>query len=103
MTTLTNPSRINGVALYSDLPNFRNGLWPGVDAKLLVDTTPRENTKDPTPMSIYISVLPRLTTYETGSEILTFPLYPRKHFEIDSENTMYSHDHHMRPIDRQER
>jgi hypothetical protein len=101
--TLTKPSRIKGVALYSDLPNFRNRLWPGVEAKLLVDTTPRENTKDPTPISIYISVLSKLVTYKTSPETLTFPLYPRKHLEIDGENTMYSHNHHMCPINRQER
>lgn len=49
--------------MYSDLPSFRKRLWPGVEAKLLVETTPREKTKDPTPISIYISVPPVLRTH----------------------------------------
>jgi hypothetical protein len=51
--TLTRPSRIRGIDLYIDLASRCNALEEASEAKLLVDTTPRENTKDPTPTSIY--------------------------------------------------
>lgn len=40
------------------------------------------------------------STDQAGTEILTFALRTRKDGKVDSEYTMYRHDHHMGPVDR---
>lgn len=56
MMTLTIPSMMMGIDLYSDLAVRCALPRPGSEVNDLADTMPSENTKDPTPTSICTAV-----------------------------------------------
>ena len=107
MAKRMSPRSSTAAERHTATPKRLKRLCPSACSKLLVDTSPNEKTNDPTPTSIYpfsqtSTPLGQSLTYQARPEILTFRQPSRKHREINRKYAMHSHDHHMRPVDRDE-